>query len=104
LIYCFAWRCRGGFLEFELQTLHYILTPDGKPEKRFAEDKHFKTSYVTEEELVDQFLAFLKEKLYVSEWVPFVEAFRSLYFGGASLTFPPRWRLRQLARATKPNG
>ena len=99
LIFCESWRYAGGYRKFELQELYYVYNKKyDKYVKKWSTQKHFKASYVTEEELIDQFLIFLKKKLFVSEWTPFVEAFRSLYFGGKSLTYPPAWRLRQLAR------
>jgi len=99
LIYCESWRYTGGFKRFELQQVYYIYDKEtGKCHKRWSEQKHFKASYVTDEELIDLFLKFLKERLFVSEWVPFVEAFGSLYFGGKSRTYPPSWRIRQLAK------
>ena len=99
LIYCESWRYLEGFKRFELQQIYYVYDKETKKSHiRWMEQKHFKATYVTEEELKEQFLNFLKEKLFISEWVPFVEAFRSLYSGGKSLTYPPSWRLRQLAR------
>ena len=99
LIFCESWRYIEGYRRFELQELYYIYDKEtGKYIKRWSDQKHFKATYVTEEELKERFLNFLKEKLFVSEWIPFVEAFRSLYSGGKSLTYPPSWRLRQLAR------
>lgn len=99
LIGCFSWRYAEGFRVFELQELYYVY--DKKKNrflKKWDEKRHFEARYVTEDELVDQFLKFLKEKLPVIEWPPFVEAFRSLLAGGRSLTYPPRWRMKQLAR------
>jgi len=105
LIYCESWRYIGGFKRFELQQLYYIYDKEtGEWHKRWVEQKHFKASYVTEEELIDLFLKFMKEKLSVSEWAPFVEAFISLYIGGKSSSYPPAWRMRQLARKQKSAG
>ena len=99
LIFCESWRYIEGYRRFELQELYYVYDKEtGKYIKRWSDQKHFKATYVTEEELKERFLNFLKEKLFVSEWIPFVEAFRSLYNGGKSLTYPPSWRLRQLTR------
>ena len=99
LIFCESWRYIEGYRSFELQELYFIYdNKTGKYIKKWSDEKHFKASYVTEDELKDQFLKFLKEKIFVSEWTPFVEAFSSLYSGGRSLTFPPSWRLHQLAR------
>ena len=99
LIYCESWRDLEGFKRFELQQIYYKY--DEKTDKwrmQWMEQKYFAVKYVTDEELIDLFLKFLKEKLTVPEWIPFVEAFRSLYMGGKSLTYPPNWRIRQLAR------
>ena len=99
LIYCESWRYLEGFKRFELQQIYYTYDEEAdKWRMRWMEQKFFAVKYVTDEELIDLFLKFLKEKLTVPEWMPFVGAFISLYSGGKSLTCPPSWRLRQLAR------
>ena len=99
LIFCESWRGMDGYRRFELQELYYIYDKEtGKFIKKWNGHKHFEATNIGEEELKEKFLNFLKEKLPVHEWMPFVGAFVSLYSGGKSLTCPPTWRLRQLAR------
>jgi len=97
LIYCESWRYSEGFKKFELQALGFI-QEEKKTKKKWIESKHFIAKYVSEDELIEQFLRFLKEKLFISEWLPFVEAFVRLFFGGKSCSIPPIWRIRQLMK------
>lgn len=99
LIFCESWRGMDGYRRFELQELCYVYDKEtGRFVKKWNGHKRFKATNIGDEELKAKFLDFLKEKLPVIEWTPFVEAFVSLYHGGKSRTCPPTWRLRQLAR------
>ena len=102
LIYCESWRYLEGFQSFILQQIYFKY--DKEKEKWIEHrmpNKLFKASYITEEELKDKFLNFLKE-IPVMEWTPFVEAFISLYYGGKSRTYPPMWRIKQIAKKISP--
>ena len=103
LIYCESWRYLEGYKNFELQEIYFIYDKNkGKFKIKFDDKKHFKATYITEEDLKDKFLEFIKNKIDVYDWNHFIEAFTSLYYGGKSLTYPPIWRMKQIAKKTSP--
>jgi len=98
-IYCESWRYSGGYKLFELQEFYYIFDKTtNKYKKKWSKEKHFRVRYMNEDQVANKFLEFMKEKLFIDEWPDWVQAFRSLYFGGRGFTYPPLWRMNQLAK------
>ena len=97
LIECYAWRYSGGFKQFNLQKIRFVRTVDEPQPKKVYYNIRFSAEYVSEDELINKFLEFLKTlpPLY---WPTWVEAFVSTLYGGPSATSIPRWREKQLLR------
>jgi len=99
LIQCFAWRYSGGFQQFEMKRVYWLLK-DGKPVKEYR-GPQFSAEYVDEDVVVGRFLLFLYKEVQMHEWPAWVEAFIGLVFGGRSADMIPAWRFRQLQRKSQ---
>lgn len=98
-IYLHSWRYSGGFQRFEMVPIYFIWENDHfNVEYSSRGTPSFSENYIAEEEIEKKFLQFLGERIQLSSWPTWTEAFVSLVFGGTSLQLPPQWRVRQMIR------